>query len=106
MMTGIQKAMLGDKEAAERLTEKWELLPCPCCGGQAKFKKGFPSRQIAHCRQAVVQCKNCGVRTVTHKQLPMERWQDVDKAAISEWNTRPQLLTKEQIEALERMEEE
>ena len=39
MMTGIQKAMLGDKEAAERLTEKWELLPCPCCGGQAKFKK-------------------------------------------------------------------
>ena len=93
-------AMLGDKAAQERITERGELLPCAHCGGEAKFKKGFPSRQIAHCRQAVVQCKKCGVRTITHKQLPMERWQDVDKAAISEWNRRAPILTETQIALL------
>ena len=88
-MTELERrALLGDKEAQKECTENGILLPCPCCGGQAKFKKGFPSKQIAHCRQAVIQCKKCGVRTVTHRQLPMERWQDVDKAAIEGWNTR------------------
>lgn len=100
-MDDVRLALLGDKAAQERLTERGELLPCPCCGGEAKFKKGFPSKQIAHCRQAVVQCKRCGVRTVTHRQLPMERWQDVDKAAISEWNTRAPILTPEELKELE-----
>lgn len=100
MMDDVRLALLGDKAAQERLTECGELLPCPCCGGEAKFKKGFPSKQIAHCRQAVVQCKRCGVRTVTHRQLPMERWQDVDKAAISDWNTRAPILTPEELEGL------
>ncbi len=88
-MTDLERrALMGDKEAQEECTEKGIVLPCPCCGGQAKMKKGFPSRQVAHCRQAVVQCKTCGVRTVTYKQLPMERWQDVDKMALQTWNTR------------------
>lgn len=100
-MDDIKLAMLGNKEAADRLTEQGVLLPCPCCGGEAKFKKGFPYRQVAHCRQALVQCKRCGIRTVTHKQLPMERWEEVDRAAISEWNTRSAILTPEQIERLE-----
>lgn len=52
------RALLGDREAAKRLTDAGVLLPCAHCGGEAKFKKGFPSRQIAHCRQAVVQCKS------------------------------------------------
>lgn len=89
-MTELERrALLGDKDAQKECTEKGIVLPCPCCGGTAKLKKGFPSRQIAHCRQAVVQCKNCGIRTVTHRQLPMEKWQDVDRAALEEWNTRP-----------------
>ena len=35
-MTDIQKAMLGDKEAAERLTDRGEMLPCPVCGKEAE----------------------------------------------------------------------
>lgn len=100
-MDDVKRALLGDQEAAKRLTEAGVLLPCPCCGSEAKFKKGFPSRQIAHCRQAVVQCKKCGVRTVTHRQLPMERWQDVDRAAIEEWNTRAPILSAGKMEMLE-----
>ena len=84
----IRRALLGDREAQEECTRKGIVLPCPFCGGEAKLKKGFPSRQIAHCRQAVVQCKTCGCRTVTFKQLPMEKWQDVDKQAIEAWNRR------------------
>lgn len=95
-MTDIQKAMLGDKEAAERLTERGELLPCPVCGKEAEvnFYAGdgciYPFS---------VYCKkfNC---VVIHQEFRTK------KAAIKYWNTRPQLLTKEQIEALERMEEE
>ena len=98
------RAMLGDHEAAKRLTDAGVLLPCAHCGGEAKFKRGFQSRQIAHYRQAVVQCKKCGVRTVTHRQLPMERWQDVDRAAIEEWNIRAQILSAEEMEMLEGME--
>ena len=52
-MTDIQKAMLGDHEAAKRLTERYELLPCPCCGGQAKC---FGGQSIAY-----VRCKACGL---------------------------------------------
>lgn len=104
VLTDERRALLGDQEAARRLTDAGVLLPCAHCGGEAKFKKGFPSRQIAHCRQAVVQCKKCGVRTVTHRQLPMERWQDVDRAAIEEWNTRAPILSAEEMEMLEGME--
>lgn len=88
-MTDLERrALLGDREAQEECMRQGIVLPCPCCGGKSKLKKGFPSRQIPHCRQAVVQCKECGVRTITHKQLPMERWQDVDKYALEQWNTR------------------
>lgn len=38
-MTDEQKALLGDHEAAKRLTEKGVLLPCPFCGSQAKIKE-------------------------------------------------------------------
>lgn len=89
-MTDLERrALLGDIDAQQECTKKGVLLPCPCCGGEPKIKKGFPSRQIAHCRQAVIQCKRCGIRTVTYKQLQFERWEDVDYSALSAWNTRP-----------------
>lgn len=34
-MTDEQKALLGDHEAAKRLTEKGVLIPCPGCRGEA-----------------------------------------------------------------------
>lgn len=88
-MTDLERrALMGDKQAQEECTAKGIVLPCPCCGGQAKMKKGFPNRQMAHCRQAVVQCKKCGVRTGIYMQLPMGYRQDVDKMALKTWNSR------------------
>lgn len=65
-----------------------KLKPCPFCGGEAKMKHGYPSQQRAGMRQAVVQCKSCGCRTVTYRQLPYQPWKKVDEQAIFVWNRR------------------
>ena len=38
-MNDIKLALLGDKEAAKRLTEKGVLLPCPFCGGGVNLRR-------------------------------------------------------------------
>ena len=68
--------------------EEIKLKPCPFCGAEAKIKHGFPGQQQKGMRQAVVQCKSCGCRTVTFKQLAYERWSDVDEQAAEAWNRR------------------
>lgn len=65
-----------------------ELKPCPFCGGEAKLKHGFPGRQRQGMRQATVQCKICGCRTVTYRQFAYEPWKEVDEHAIFVWNSR------------------
>lgn len=87
----VSRALMGDKKAQDECTEKGVLLPCPCCGGEAKLKKGFPSSQRPNYHQALVQCKKCHLRTVTHTQCAFESWQDAIKSVLSVWNTRPGL---------------
>ncbi len=65
-----------------------KLKRCPFCGGVARMKHGFPGQQIKGMRQSVVQCKNCGCRTVTYRQAAYERWSDVDEQAAKAWNKR------------------
>lgn len=36
-MDDIKRALLGDKEAAKRLTDAGVLLPCPVCKGDARL---------------------------------------------------------------------
>lgn len=68
--------------------EEIKLKPCPFCGVEAKIKHAFPGQQQKRMRQAVVQCKSCGCRTVTLRQLAYERWSDVDEQAAEAWNRR------------------
>lgn len=63
------------------------LKPCPFCGGKAKFKRGFPGKQDGQ-KQALVQCCDCGCRTVTFRQLAYESVDDVYRQAIDTWNRR------------------
>lgn len=81
-MTDIQRAMLGDHEAAARLTEQGVLLPCPHCGN--------PSPTRGPCW---VYCEQC----LTYGPLSKPCYK-----RTQEWNTRAPLLTPEQIERLER----
>ena len=116
-MTDVQRALLGDRAAAERLTEAGVLLPCPWCGGKAKIilcddegnhhadeyesdpwsGLGF---MLCHDERDNTDC------VIAHKEgYQLGRWiYDTRKEAIRAWNTRARLLTDEQMERLEEIE--
>lgn len=92
VMTDIQRAMLGDHEAAARLTEQGVLIPCPWCG-----KTPEDDDLIGHWKGYTIyhQCKQVG---------PMRTNGKTRYKACLAWNTRAPLLTPEQINMIERME--
>lgn len=90
-MTDIQRAMLGDHEAAARLTERGVLIPCPCCKGEAMV---FMQDWWYGCKCKDVSCQEFD-KTADYGN---------EYYAIKAWNTRAPLLTPEQIDMLERME--
>lgn len=131
-MTDIQKALLGDREAQERVMERGELLPCPHCNGNGKvsFKdhrfigENFRGDKKLVYRVQVIcnKCRSRGKPVLTEPMINpnpyITKWgnsyaeTDVCKketeaftgavqAAVRAWNTRPALLTPEQIKRLE-----
>lgn len=87
----IKRALLGDKKAQEELTEKGELLSCPFCGSKdidfgicTGTLKGFD----------YIQCENCFFEIT---DVESDNLEDVRE----KWNTRPQILTNEEMERLE-----
>ena len=89
-MTDIQRAMLGDHEAAERLTEKGVLLPCPFC------KKPVSVWESHYGVINVVECMHCNIRFVI-------KWSAANNAheLADKWNTRAPILSAEEMERLE-----
>lgn len=78
-MDDITLALLGDHEAAERLTERGELLPCPFCGGEVEEQDNW------------IFCINCGVG-----------YEEFDpKESRKAWNTRAAVLTPTQVALLQ-----
>lgn len=56
-MDDIKLAMLCNREAAKRLTEKGVLLPCPMCKGKGALDSEFPMGVFW------VLCTKCGLQT-------------------------------------------
>ena len=84
-------ALLGDKAAAERLTERGELLPCRCNHSVLalkSYKRNGVMRNYIVCSYCGSQSRICGT----------------EKEAFRDWNTRFTTLTPEQIKRLEEME--
>ena len=82
-------ALLGDREAAERLTAAGVLLECWRCGG-------IPDVQELHTGGKpiyAVSCQNhyCGAYGCAHS---------TEKRAIEYWNTRAPVLTPNQLALL------
>lgn len=100
-MNDIQRAMLGDHEAAARLTEQGVLIPCPCCyKHEPVLIYGLGSYSTFNVR---VKCKHCGLQMA--QALYVDNMKDeATQLATRRWNTRAPLLTPEQIDMLERME--
>ena len=91
-MTDIQRAMLGDKDAAEMLTESGTLLPCPFCGNLNVifiYHDDDENKEFGF-----IYCTKCNFSSDTYTA----------KNALQKWNTRAPLLTPEQMDELERME--
>lgn len=84
------RAMLGDHEAAKRLTEAGVLLPCPHCKGRAVLVEGTLQ---ASGKYSVV-CGECFCATT---------WCILKEDAIGRWNTRTPVLTSKEMEMLEGM---
>ena len=89
-MTDTEKALLGDREAARRLTEQGVLVPCPWCGGEAMVEY-----DTIEPFEYVVFCGDCGVMTTTSED---------EQVARLAWNTRAPILSAEEMEMLEGME--
>ncbi len=83
------RALLGDHEAAKRLTDAGVLVPCPFCGGTGVLDSEFPAGYFW------VLCTGCGMQTEAFETEP--------KASLA-WNTRAPILSAEEMEMLEGME--
>ena len=83
-MDEVRLALLGDKAAQERLSERGELLRCPWCGGEARVVG------VGKWRYAV--CKKCTI------EGPVKM--DIDEARLA-WNTRAPILTPEELKEME-----
>lgn len=86
-------ALLGNRDAQDRITERGELLPCPRCGSAEGIRiiKYDEESWSAYC-----YCKN--------DSLPSDVcvYGTSEKETIGKWNTRAPLLTPTQMAVLER----
>ena len=87
MDNDVRAALLGDHEAAKRLTEKGVLLGCPCCKGNARIRYtgngsgplGYITNVYMRSKPGFVMCEKCGLQTSRHMRVCR---------AVSKWNTR------------------
>lgn len=110
-MDDIKRALLGDKEAAKRLTEAGIIVPCSWCGK-------IPEITVYN-RLIIYRC-NCGITkaypgylqtkespvlaSAPESALKEYYHKDADIEACLAWNTRAPILSAEEMEMLEGME--
>lgn len=87
-------ALLGDREAQERLTAAGVLVPCPMCKSDEIFVRSvrgaFDSGKIT--TKKYTQCRSCFLQTTFY---------NTEKEARLSWNTRAPILNAEEMEMLD-----
>lgn len=102
-------AMLGDMDAQDRIIEREELLPCPCCGGTPKITVQKAEYGLSG---TIIRCERCRLslyspdkKTETImgeiKNIPIKNHKIL---GIVTWDTRAPILAPEQIKRLEGVE--
>lgn len=93
-MDDLKKALLGDHEAAKRLTDAGVLVPCPMCKGDEVLVRSvsgtFDSGRIT--TKKYTQCRGCFLQTAFY---------NTGKEARLAWNTRAPILSAEELKKLE-----
>lgn len=82
----VKRALLGDHEAAKRLTDAGVLLKCPFCGGIPTVKN-----LAGDC--CTIKCYRCDTELGG-------RWLKRN-SAIRVWNTRAPILSESELKKLE-----
>ena len=111
MNKDIRAAMLGDQDAAKRLTEAEVLVPCPWCGGTPKVTT-FDRWIVYECAcgetktyPGCIQTKESPVLASAPESAVKEYYHiDADIEARLAWNTRAPILSESEMEMLEGME--
>ena len=108
----IRAAMLGDHEAAKRLTDAGVLLGCPFCGSKAELRghtKETPRSEEIN--EFGVVCTHCGCSkgwfgqvNLYYKSNAKELAEDYKRDARLAWNTRAPILSEREMEMLEGLE--
>lgn len=100
MLNDKTLALLGDRAAQDRITERGELLPCPVCHSEAKEYGPEDWKPTWYDPDSgggpVSYVCNCGLTFCIGSYDYRE--------TMKEWNRRAPILTQEQMEALERLE--
>ena len=96
-MDDIKLAMLGNRDAAKRLTDAGKLLPCGHCGKQAYISVD-PECEPDSTGRKWAYTVVCGTCCATSGLC-----YSADMARLS-WNTRAPILSAEELEMLEGME--
>lgn len=86
----VKLALLGDHEAAKRLTDAGVLLNCPFCGGEAMVEY-----DTIEPFEYSVFCGKCGAMPATRED---------ERTVRGIWNTRAPILSSKEMEMLEGME--
>ena len=114
MMNEIERALLGDKAAARRLTDAGVLLPCPMCGGEVRLRRvssSYTTSPTTIMDKWTVECPNGCVRNNVYESKIFQdekgkviiKNNGADEARLA-WNTRAPILSAEEMEMLEGME--
>ena len=101
-MDDIKRAMLGDQEAAKRLTDAGVLLPCAHCGNDddyrivMSFKKDKKKRFEEYYDVCTIYCECC---TETVRQAGLGKDAAAKNASLM-WNTRAPILSEREMEKI------
>ena len=98
-MDDIKLALLGNKDAAKRLTDAGVLLPCAHCGEEAEYiERG---NEHIGLKETGVRCKKCGTKQV-HKWLRYKfDFFYVRNNTVLAWNNRAPILSESELNKLE-----
>ena len=109
-MDDIKLAMLGNKDAAKRLTEAGALVPCPFCGKAVNLRRvssSYTTSPTVIMDSWTVECPNGCIRNNVYKS---EIFQDEKGAVVIKnngaesarlaWNTRAPILSESEMEKL------
>lgn len=89
------RALLGDQEAAKRLTDAGMLLECKRCGSENVDYGEYDGILVG---LDYVRCRNCGL--IEQGVVSPEEF-----SARLEWNTRAPILSAEEMEMLEALKD-